>query len=80
MNFALKVGFLAFDATRLSSTDIDYPIDVILYKRDSFKMVTHRYNHNDLYTYSDKWRELIAKAMRDMPDDLVNTVFSKIKK
>src|SRR5262245_61463607 len=30
MRFALKVGFLAFDSTRISATDVDLPIDVVL--------------------------------------------------
>lgn len=78
MNFALKVAFLAFDATRLSSNDVNYPIDIVLYKKNSFRMATHRYTYNDLHTYSDKWKDLIAKSVRDMPDEWINTVFSKL--
>ncbi|HBM15657.1 MAG TPA: peptidase [Lentisphaeria bacterium] len=79
MTLALKVAFLAFDATRLSSNDVNYPVDIVLYRKGSSKVVTHRYTYNDLYTYSDKWKELIAKAIVDMPDEWINTVFSKLE-
>jgi hypothetical protein len=31
MRFALKVSCLAFDSTRISAADVDFPIDVVLY-------------------------------------------------
>ena len=31
--FALKVGCLAFDSTRISAANVDFPIDVIIYRR-----------------------------------------------
>ena len=34
MHFALKTGFLAFDATRTSSNDVEYPLDIVIYYRD----------------------------------------------
>ncbi len=39
---ALKAGFLSFDSTRVSANDVDFPIDVVLYKRDSFGSDVHR--------------------------------------
>jgi len=80
MKFALKIGYLAFSATTLSATDVDYPIDVVLYKKNSFDIVTHRYTYNDLYQYSDKWGELIGRSVKDMPDEWINTVFDKLVK
>jgi putative proteasome-type protease len=37
MQLALKAGFLSFDSTRVSSNNVDFPIDVVLYKKDSFQ-------------------------------------------
>ena len=31
LGFALKVGCLAFDSTRISAADVDFPIDVVIY-------------------------------------------------
>ena len=39
LKFALKAGFLSFDATRISANDVDYPIDVLYYEKDSFHIV-----------------------------------------
>jgi hypothetical protein len=33
LRFALKVGCLAFDSTRISAADVDYPIDVVIYSK-----------------------------------------------
>ena len=78
MEFALKVGFLAFNATKLSATDVDYPLDVVLYKRDSFDIVSHRYSYADLHEYSDRWTELISDSVKKMPDEWMNSIFDKI--
>ena len=31
LQFALKVGTLAFDSTRISAADVDFPIDIVIY-------------------------------------------------
>lgn len=36
MEFALKVGFLSFNATRVSANDVEYPIDAVICKKDDF--------------------------------------------
>ena len=42
LRFALKVGCLAFDSTRISASDVDFPIDVVLYLKESRELVEHR--------------------------------------
>ncbi len=39
MRFAPKVGCLAFDSTRISAVNVDFPLDVVLYARDSHRIV-----------------------------------------
>ena len=53
MLYAFKVGMLAFDATRLCAADVDYPMDVLLYTRDSFEIVEKRYQKRGLRAISD---------------------------
>lgn len=77
IRFALKAGFLAFDSTRISSTDVGYPIDVIIQKKDEYKIVEHRFDHEDLNKYSKWWQEKISHGLRDLPEDWIDTVFSK---
>ncbi|MFN7925479.1 MAG: peptidase [Bryobacteraceae bacterium] len=76
--FAFKVGILAFDATRLCAGDVDYPIDVLLYKKGSFRMVEHRYQHDDLRSISSWWQERMRKSVHDLPADRVETAFAKL--
>lgn len=79
MKFALKAGFLAFDATRISSTDVGYPIDVVIQKADEHKVVEHRFEYEDLQKYSKWWQEKISNGLKELPEDWVETVFSKLK-
>jgi len=50
LRFALKVGCLAFDSTRISAADVDYPIDVVIYAKNSYQITEHRYSKYDLAT------------------------------
>ena len=79
MRFALKTGFLAFDATRTSSNDVEYPLDIVIYYRDSFNVIEHRFQKDDLQKVSFWWQERIAHSVRDLPDDWVDLVFSKLQ-
>jgi hypothetical protein len=36
IHFALKVGCLAFDSTRISAADVDFPLDVVVYSKGPF--------------------------------------------
>lgn len=39
---ALRDGLLSFDATRTSATDVDPPIDVVVYRHGTYRMQEHR--------------------------------------
>ncbi|MDX1681941.1 MAG: hypothetical protein R3336_02365 [Phycisphaeraceae bacterium] len=67
MAVALKTGFLAFDATRTSATDVDFPIDVVLYRRDSYQIIEHRYERRDLAHISKWWQQRLKDAVDQMP-------------
>ncbi|WP_049756665.1 peptidase [Chloroherpeton thalassium] len=76
MKFALKAGFLSFDATRISANDVDYPIDVIYYLKNSFHIVEKRYKKEELQDLSQLWSEMISSSIRNMPEDWVDKLFS----
>ena len=78
MRHAFKVGCLSFDSTRISAADVDYPIDVVLYRKGSFRMVEHRYTHDDLAALSEIWQKKLRAAMEQVPDDWVDRAFSKL--
>jgi putative proteasome-type protease len=78
MELALKTGFLSFDSTRASANDVDFPIDVILYKKDSFQLAEHRFEKNDMEKISCLWAKELKAALQQIPDDWMNAVFSKL--
>lgn len=79
MRHALKVGCLAFDSTRISAAAVDFPIDVILYARDSFRIVEHRYEKNDLLSLSGWWQERLRQSVNELPSDWIDASFAKLK-
>lgn len=78
MHDALKIGYLAFDATRTSATDVDFPLDVVLYRRDSYRMVEHRYQASDLEHVSQWWQSRVRQAVDECPSGWVDDVFHRI--
>ena len=71
---ALKTGFLSFDSTRVSANDVDFPIDVIIYKNNSFDMTIHRYEMPDLYDISKMWGNKLKEAINEIPDDWMSSI------
>jgi len=78
MELALKTGFLSFDSTRASANDVDFPIDVILYKKDSFHIIEHRYEKNDLEHISAQWANELKKSLQNIPEEWMKAAFEKI--
>ena len=76
--YAFKLGILSFDATRLCASDVDFPIDVVLYRRGSLEMVEHRYAREDLSHISEWWQERMRNAVDELPSKWVETAFSKL--
>jgi putative proteasome-type protease len=78
LRFALKVGCLAFDSTRISAADVHYPIDVIIYSKDSGLITEHRYHENDLRDISEWWQESLRKSVRELPAEWIDRVFMNV--
>ena len=78
MRFAFKVGCLAFDSTRISAADVDFPIDVVLYVRDTLKIVEHRYQKEDLLELSTWWQERLRQSVNELPSAWIEDAFSKL--
>jgi putative proteasome-type protease len=76
--YAFKVGILAFDATRLCVADVDFPIDVVLYKRGSLELIEHRFHQQDLHEISDWWQERMRASVRDLPSEWIERAFSQL--
>jgi putative proteasome-type protease len=80
MKLALKAGFLSFDSTRVSSSNVGFPIDVVLYKKDSFYIAEHRYEKNDLENISTQWDEELKHALQNIPEEWMDVTFNKLSK
>ena len=78
MQYAFKVGLLAFDATRLCAADVDFPMDVILYSRGSFSLVEQRYESKDVREISDWWQERMRRSVHDLPSEWIEAAFSRL--
>ena len=78
LRFALKVGCLAFDSTRISAADVDFPIDVVIYAKHSFHITEHRYNKQDLAPISDWWQERLRNSVHELPAEWIDRVFMNV--
>jgi putative proteasome-type protease len=59
----LRVGLLAFDATRISTTSVGAPLDAVVYVRDSFEMREQRFMLEELAPLSQYWRGTMNQAV-----------------
>ncbi|MFL5727984.1 MAG: peptidase [Cytophagaceae bacterium] len=78
MRQALKAAFLSFDSTRVSANDVDFPIDVLLYKPGTFNIAEHRYEKEDLNYISSQWEEELKTALNKMPEDWMDLALKKL--
>ena len=79
MRFALKVGCLAFDSTRISAADVDFPIDVVLYFTEDRRMVEHRFEKSDLVEISEGWHERLRNSVTNLPSAWLDTFFTNLE-
>ena len=73
---ALKAGFLSFDSTRVSSNDVEFPIDVVLYEKSSYQMVESRYEFGELQHITVLWNEKLRKSLEEVPEDWMQKAFN----
>jgi len=78
MKFAVKVGCLAFDSTRVSASDVDFPLDIVLYGKDTFHTVHHRFQKEDLLEVSNWWNNRLRGAAQEFPDGWIDPVFADV--
>ena len=76
MRHAMKVGCLAFDSTRISAADVDFPVDVVLYSPERRRIIEYRYNKEDLTEVSQWWQERLRHAIEELPSDWIEKSFT----
>jgi putative proteasome-type protease len=69
LSHALTLAFLAFDATRTSASDVDFPIDVAVLPRDGVGFRSRRFEESDLADQHDAWNRMMREAVTAMPTE-----------
>ena len=75
--YALKVGFLAFNATITCAVNVDYPIDVVLLRKGAGRIVEHRFGKDDLSDISKTWQALLCDSVNKLPSAWMDKLLSK---
>jgi putative proteasome-type protease len=78
LQMALKVGTLAFDSTRISAADVDFPIDIVIYVRNSYRMISQRFEKADLQDNSNVWQERLRNSVRDLSLDWAQPLLNRL--
>lgn len=76
LKFALKAGFLSFNSTCVSANDVDYPIDVIYYEKDSFNIIEKRYKKDELQGIAKLWQKTLSDAVSRLPENWTDKLFT----
>ena len=81
LRFALKSGLLSFDSTRVSANDVGYPIDIVVFNKDTNQFMEKRFEYNDLSHVTGQWSDALSAGISTLPEnwmnDLVETNFSQ---
>jgi putative proteasome-type protease len=76
---ALKMGFLSFDATQVSTNDVDFPIDVVVYEKGTFKAKEVRLYKEDMQKISDDWNLALRKSLEGIEENWMKDLISLSK-
>jgi putative proteasome-type protease len=69
-DLAIKVAYLAFDATFKNASDVDFPLDFALYRNGSYEFQEFRKSEEELKETSTNWNTKLVKAANELPDFL----------
>jgi putative proteasome-type protease len=78
LEYALKVGCLAFDSTRIAVSDVDFPIDATLYRAGTYQVVRHTFTKEDLASMSAWWGDRLRSSMQELPDTPLQDLMRKV--
>jgi putative proteasome-type protease len=78
IRFALKVGCLAFDSTRISAADVDFPIDIVVYFGETGRLVQRRFDKEELSEITEGWHERLRTSVSNLPSTWLDNFFTEI--
>jgi putative proteasome-type protease len=50
----------------------------VLYRKDSFKLIEHRYEKKDLEPVSSQWASALKHTLHQLPEDWMEAAFSQL--
>ncbi|MES2627100.1 MAG: proteasome-type protease [Pseudomonadota bacterium] len=74
---SVTLGYLAFDATRTSVTDVDYPFDILILENGNRHFKQHRFDARNMHDTQEWWQQRLRAALQDIPHDWSNVLFEK---
>lgn len=77
LEFALKTGILSFDSTRVSANDVGFPIDVLIFNRETKVLEEHRFEEEDLREMTAFWAQKLKNAVNEIPDQWIENILRK---
>jgi len=57
---------------------VDFPIDVALYKKNSFHIIEKRYEKKELEYISTQWAEELKAALGHISEEWMDSAFDKL--
>lgn len=64
---AVSLALLAFDATRMSVTDVDCPVDIAVIPEHTRRATILRFTQSDIHEATQWWSHTLATALPTMP-------------
>lgn len=69
-DMAIKIAYLAFDATFKNASDVDFPIDFALYKNDTYEFKQFRKSEAEMKETADMWNSMLEESAQKLPNFL----------
>jgi len=58
---------------------VHFTIDVILYERDTFELVSQRYEKQDLAEISNWWQDRLRQSVNELRSDWAEPLLSRLR-
>ncbi len=78
LEHALRVGFLSFNATHECCVDVDYPIDVVAYRKDTYQIIEQRFERKQLQSVAEEWETHLKQAAQNLSADWTKDVLDRL--
>lgn len=68
LRHAVKLAYLSFDSTRLSATDVGFPIDMLTFEAATLLWRSDHFAHDDMVEQRQWWNQNIKQLAERMPE------------